>query len=137
MVRAFPVSCALSNGLSVPLVLIATLDRPGNSVDDLFQADAADRSSFGIDHVGLLEPCGGYDRQGFFQNEVVRQAESQTSSTEDRITFITQRLEAAMDTAAGRVAAFESGLELELSTKLTEFERAVRHAEQSVGREAG
>ena len=70
-------------------------------------------------------------------DEVVRQAESQTSSTEDRITFITQRLEAAMDTAAGRVAAFESGLELELSTKLTEFERAVRHAEQSVGREAG
>lgn len=70
-------------------------------------------------------------------DQVVRQAESQTSSTEDRITFITQRLEAAMDTAAGRVAAFESELELELTTKLTEFERAVRHAEQSVGRETG
>ncbi len=70
-------------------------------------------------------------------DQVVRQAESQTSTAEDRITFITQRLEAAMDTAAGRVAAFESELELELSSKLTEFERAVRHAEQSVGRETG
>lgn len=70
-------------------------------------------------------------------DQVVRQAETQTSSAEDRITFITQRLEAAMDTAAGRVASFESELELELTTKLTEFERAVRHAEQSVGRETG
>ncbi len=70
-------------------------------------------------------------------DQVVRQAESQTSTAEDRITFITQRLEATMETAAGRVAAFESELELELTTKLTEFERAVRHAEQSVGRETG
>ena len=70
-------------------------------------------------------------------DQVVRQAETQTSSAEDRITFITQRLEAAMDVAAGRVASFESELELELTTKLTEFERAVRHAEQSVGRETG
>ena len=78
-------------------------------------------------------------------DQVVRQAETQTSSAEDRITFITQRLETAIDTAAGRVAAFEAELELELTTKLAEFERAVRHAEQravrhaeqSVGRETG
>jgi hypothetical protein len=70
-------------------------------------------------------------------DQVVRQAEAQTSTTEDRVTFITQRLEAAMDTAAGRVAGFETELELELTTKLAEFDRAVRHAQQSVGRETG
>ncbi len=70
-------------------------------------------------------------------DQVVRQAEAQTSTAEDRVTFITQRLEAALDTAAGRVAGFETELELELTTKLTEFERAVRHAEQSVRRETG
>ena len=70
-------------------------------------------------------------------DQVVRQAEGQTSTTEDRITFITQRLESAMEAAAGRVAAFESDLELELTTRLSEFERAVRHAQQSVERETG
>ena len=70
-------------------------------------------------------------------DQVVRQAEAQTSTAEDRVTFITQRLEAALETAAGRVAGFETELELELTTKLTAFERAVRHAEQSVGRETG
>ena len=70
-------------------------------------------------------------------DQVVRGAEAQTGSTEDRITFITQRLDAAMETAAGRVAAFESELELELTTRLSEFERAVRQAQQSVGRETG
>lgn len=70
-------------------------------------------------------------------DQVVRQAEAQTSTNEDRITFITQRLEATLENAAGRVAAFETELELELTTKLTEFERAVRHAEQSVERKTG
>jgi hypothetical protein len=68
-------------------------------------------------------------------DEVVRGAETQTTLAEERIAFLTSRFEKAIDDAAGRLAAFETDLELELSTKLAEFERAFRHAEQAVERE--
>jgi hypothetical protein len=68
-------------------------------------------------------------------DEVVRGAEAQTSLAAERIQFLTARLEKALDDSAGRLASFEADLELQLTAKLAEFERALRQAEQSVSRE--
>ena len=54
--------------------LVAALGRPGNPGDDLAQADAADGLPIGIDDVGLIELRGRDDRQGLFQDEVMREA---------------------------------------------------------------
>jgi hypothetical protein len=68
-------------------------------------------------------------------DEVVRGAEAQTSLAAERIQFLTARPEKALDDSAGRLASFEADLELQLTAKLAEFERALRQAEQSVSRE--
>lgn len=68
-------------------------------------------------------------------DDVVRQAEAQTGVAEERIAFLTDRLEKALEAAAGRLASFETDLELELSSKLAEFDRAVRHAQHTVEHE--
>ena len=63
---------------------------------------------------------------------VLRQSEAEATLAEERIAFISKRLDKTLDDAAGRLAVFETDLERELTTKMAEFERAVRHAAQTV-----
>ncbi|MFQ5426162.1 MAG: hypothetical protein ACE5EV_03675, partial [Gaiellales bacterium] len=69
-------------------------------------------------------------------DDVVRQSEAQAAIAEERITFITGRLDQVLAAAAGRLAVFETDLELELTSRVAEFERAVRQAAHTVDHEA-
>jgi hypothetical protein len=68
-------------------------------------------------------------------DDVVRTAEAQTTLSNERIQALTERLERSLEAANDRLLNFEAHVELELSTKLTEIERALRAAEQSIERE--
>jgi hypothetical protein len=68
-------------------------------------------------------------------DDVVRTAEAQTTLSNERIQALTERLERSLEAANDRLLSFEAHVELELSTKLTEIERALRAAEQSIERE--
>ena len=68
-------------------------------------------------------------------DDVVRAAEVQTQISNERIQTLTERLERSLEAAHDRLAAFEANVELELSTKLGEMERALRAAEQTIERE--
>ena len=68
-------------------------------------------------------------------DDVVRAAEAQTTLSNERIQALTERLERSLESANDRLLGFEAHVELELSTKLTEIERALRAAEQSIERE--
>jgi hypothetical protein len=68
-------------------------------------------------------------------DDVVRSAEAQTAISNERIQALTERLERSLEAANDRLAAFEARVEDELSTKLGEFERALRAAEQAIERE--
>ncbi len=68
-------------------------------------------------------------------DDVVRSAEVQTAISNERIQTLTDRLERSLETAHDRLAAFEAHVELELSTKLAEIERALRAAEHAADRE--
>ena len=68
-------------------------------------------------------------------DDVVRAAEVQTQISNERIQTLTERLERSLEAAHDRLAAFEANVELELSTKLGEMERALRAAEQVIERE--
>ncbi len=100
------------------------LERTTESLSDTVEKEIAARMS----EVAQLT-AARLQRQ---LDDVVRQAEAQTSVTEERIAFLTDRLEKALETAAGRLASFETDLELELSSKVAEFDRAVRHVQHTV-----
>jgi uncharacterized membrane protein YheB (UPF0754 family) len=68
-------------------------------------------------------------------DDVVRAAEVQTQISNERIQTLTDRLERSLEAAHERLAAFEANVDLELSTKLGEIERARRAAEQAIERE--
>ena len=68
-------------------------------------------------------------------DDVVRAAEVQTAISNERIQALTARLERSLEAANERLAEFEATVELELSAKLGEIERALRAAEQTVDRE--
>jgi hypothetical protein len=65
-------------------------------------------------------------------DDLVRAAEVQTEISNERIKALTERLEQSLEGANERLNAFETHLELELATKLTEIERALRSAGQTV-----
>ena len=66
-------------------------------------------------------------------DDVVRAAEAQTGALERAHPGAErQRLERSLELANERLAEFEASVELEVSTKLGEIERALRAAEQSV-----
>lgn len=67
-------------------------------------------------------------------DDVVRAAEAQTALSNERIQTLTERLERSLEAANERLLAFEAHVELEVSTRLAEIERALRAAEQSVER---
>ncbi len=68
-------------------------------------------------------------------DDVVRAAEAQTTISNERIQALTERLERSLEAAHERLAEFEANVELELSAKLGEIERALRAAEQTVERD--
>ena len=68
-------------------------------------------------------------------DDVVGAAEAQTGISNERIRALTQRLDRSLEVAHERLAAFEAHVELELSAKLAEIERALRAAEHQVERE--
>lgn len=65
-------------------------------------------------------------------DDVVRAAEAQTTLSDERIHALTGRLERSLEAANDRLIGFEAQVELEVSTKLAEIERALRAAEQSI-----
>lgn len=67
-------------------------------------------------------------------DDVVRAAEVQTGISNERIQALSERLERSLDAANDRLAEFESNVELELSAKLAEIERALRAAGQAAER---
>lgn len=67
-------------------------------------------------------------------DDVVRAAEAQTTLSNERIQTLNERLERSLELANERLAEFEASVELEVSAKLGEIERALRAAEQSVER---
>jgi hypothetical protein len=67
-------------------------------------------------------------------DDVVRAAEAQTGLSNERIQALTARLDRSLELANERLAEFEASVELEVSTKLGEIERALRAAEQSAER---
>lgn len=67
-------------------------------------------------------------------DDLVRAAEVQTAISDERIRALTDRLEKSVDAAHVRLNDFEAHVELELSTKLAEMERALRAAGQTVDR---
>jgi len=67
-------------------------------------------------------------------DDLVRAAEVQTEISNERIKALTERLEQSLEGANERLNAFETNLELELATKLSEMERALRSAGQTVER---
>ena len=67
-------------------------------------------------------------------DDLVRAAEVQTGISNERIKALTERLEQSLEGAHERLNAFETHVELELATKLTEIERALRSAGQTVER---
>jgi uncharacterized protein YukE len=67
-------------------------------------------------------------------DDLVRAAEIQTGISNERIGTLTERLERSLEAAHERLNAFEAHVELELSTKLGEIERALRSAGQTAER---
>jgi hypothetical protein len=68
-------------------------------------------------------------------DDVVRAAEAQTAISNERIQNLSERLERSLESANNRLEQFEATVELELASKLAEFERVLRAAEQSIERE--
>jgi hypothetical protein len=61
-------------------------------------------------------------------DDLVRAAEVQTGISNERVQALAERLERSLEAAHQRLTAFEAHVELELTTKLDEIERAFRGA---------
>jgi hypothetical protein len=67
-------------------------------------------------------------------DDLVRAAEVQTGISNERVQALAERLERSLEAAHDRLNAFEAHVELELTTKLEEIERAFRSAGQAAER---